>query len=100
MNLLPAPVVDAGGADRVVGFRPEHIEVGPGRDAGLGFDARVEVVEYLGDEQIAHLLVKDSPVVAKLPVEDKLTTGETTHFSVERDKLRLFEAETQERVRS
>jgi len=100
MNLVPAPVADAGGADRVVGFRPEHIEVGPLRGDGLQFNASVEVVEYLGDEQIAHLLLKDTPIVAKLPVEDKVTAGENVDFNVARDKLRLFDAETQERVRT
>jgi ABC-type sugar transport system ATPase subunit len=100
MNLVPAPVADAGGADRVVGFRPEHIEVGPLRGDGLQFNASVEVVEYLGDEQIAHLLLKDTPIVAKLPVEDKVTAGENVDFNVAQDKLRLFDAETQERVRT
>src|SRR5216117_3750696 len=28
MNLVPAPLVGAGGDDRIVGFRPEHIDVG------------------------------------------------------------------------
>src|SRR5690242_483258 len=100
MNLVPAPVADAGGADRVVGFRAEHIDVGPLRGDGLQFNASVEVVEYLGDEQIAHLLLKDTPIVAKLPVEDKVTAGENVDFNVARDKLRLFDAETQERVRN
>jgi multiple sugar transport system ATP-binding protein len=98
MNLVPAPVVDGGGAERIVGFRPEHIDVGAGHGDGLRFNASVEVVEYLGDEQIAHLLIKDTPAVAKLPVEDRLTTGQKLDFFVSRDKLRLFDAETEERV--
>ncbi len=99
MNLVPAPVVQSGGADRIVGFRPEHIDVGLQHSSGIQFKASVEVVEYLGDEQIAHLLVQDTPVVAKLPVEDKVTAGENVDFSVEQDKLRYFDAESQERVR-
>jgi multiple sugar transport system ATP-binding protein len=100
MNLVPGELVGAGGSGRIVGFRPEHIDVGPGRGDGIGFDANVEVVEYLGDEQIVHLLLKDTPIVAKLPVEDRLSTGETSAFSVGGDKLRIFDAETQQRVRS
>jgi len=99
MNLVPASVVDAGGADRIAGFRPEHIDVGPRRGDGIQFNASVEVVEYLGDEQIAHLLVRDTPIVAKLPVEDKVIAGQNVDFSVAQDKLRFFDAETQERVR-
>jgi multiple sugar transport system ATP-binding protein len=99
MNLVPASLVGAGGADRIVGFRPEHIDVGTAGD-GVRFHATVDVVEYLGDEQIVHLTVKDTPIVAKLPVEEHVSHGETAEFSVPRDKLRLFDAETQERLRN
>jgi multiple sugar transport system ATP-binding protein len=99
MNLVPAPLVDAGGAGRIVGFRPEHVDVG-GHGDGLRFNGRIEVVEYLGDEQIAHLNVKDTPLVAKLPVEERLNMGDNIDFFVARDKLRLFDAETEQRVAS
>jgi multiple sugar transport system ATP-binding protein len=98
MNLVPAPLVGAGGADRIVGFRPEHIDVGGAGD-GIRFHARVDVVEYLGDEQIVHMTVKDTPLVAKLPVEQRLSTGDDVEFFVADDKLRLFDAETQRRIR-
>jgi ABC-type sugar transport system ATPase subunit len=99
MNLVPAPVVEAGGDDRIVGFRPEHIDVGLRHGDGIHFKASVEVVEYLGDEQIAHLLVNGTPIVAKLPVEDKVTAGQNADFTVDRSKLRFFGAESQDRVR-
>jgi multiple sugar transport system ATP-binding protein len=99
MNLVPAPLVEAGGDDRIVGFRPEHIDVGLSNGDGVHFKASVEVVEYLGDEQIAHLLVDGTPIVAKLPVEDKVTAGQNADFAVDRSKLRFFDAESQDRVR-
>ena len=45
MNLVPAPLVGAGGGeDRIAGFRPEHLRLAPGNGAtGYRFDARVEV---------------------------------------------------------
>jgi multiple sugar transport system ATP-binding protein len=99
MNLVPASVVDGiGGDDRVVGFRPEHIEVGNGRPDVVSFDARVEVVEYLGDEQLVHLTRKDTPLQAKLPVEENVSGGQELTFTVPRDKLLLFDAQTEERV--
>jgi ABC-type sugar transport system ATPase subunit len=101
MNLVPYNLVDgAGNSGQIVGFRPEHVDVGRGRADSATFTGGVEVVEYLGDEQIAHLTVRDTPIVAKLPVEQRLTTGDTLEFSVARDKLRLFDEETQQRVRS
>jgi multiple sugar transport system ATP-binding protein len=100
MNLVPAPLVDAGGSDRIAGFRPEHIDLGNGRAGGYTFEARVEVVEYLGDEQLVHMTRKDTALQAKLPVEEQMATGQELTFSVPRDKLLLFDAETQERVRT
>jgi ABC-type sugar transport system ATPase subunit len=100
MNLVAAPIVGAGGGDRIAGFRPEHVHT---RDAGadaIKFEARVEVVEYLGDEQLAHLTRKDTPIQAKLSVEEKIAAGDERTFFVPREKLRLFDAETEERVRS
>jgi multiple sugar transport system ATP-binding protein len=99
MNLVPASLLSAGGGDRIVGFRPEHVDVG-GNGDGLRFSATVDVVEYLGDEQIVHMRVKDTPIVAKLPVEERLAAGETAEFFVAQDKLRLFDAGTEERIRN
>ncbi len=100
MNLVPGPIVDGAGSDRIVGFRPEHIEVANGHVDGLRFDARVEVVEYLGDEQLVHMTRKDTSLQAKLPVEQKVSAGDELTFVVPRDKLRLFDTQTQERVSS
>jgi multiple sugar transport system ATP-binding protein len=104
MNLMPASALMGvgGGQDRIAGFRPEHIDLGNGRPRpdSIPFTARVEVVEYLGDEQLAHLTRDGTSLQAKLPVEQKLDLGEEREFSVPRDKLFLFDSETQERVRS
>jgi multiple sugar transport system ATP-binding protein len=101
MNLVRASVIDgAGGSDRIVGFRPEHVHVGNGRADGSSFDARVEVVEYLGDEQLVHMTRKDTSLQAKLPVDERVSAGDELTFTVPRDKLYLFDAETEERVRA
>jgi ABC-type sugar transport system ATPase subunit len=99
MNLVPAAVVNGGSKDHVIGFRPEHVRPGKGGGDGLHFDARVEVIEYLGDEQLVHLARKDTPLLAKLPIEEQVTGGEQVTFNVPRDKVYTFDAETQERVR-
>jgi multiple sugar transport system ATP-binding protein len=96
MNLVPAPVLNGGGPDRIAGFRPEHIRMGS-RD-GYQFDARIEVVEYLGDELLVHLVRNDTPLLAKLPVEERVDTGAIAEFGVARDKVLMFDAETGERV--
>src|ERR671927_1463445 len=97
MNLVPSDVVDAGGG-RLAGFRPEHVQLGPGRGDALSFTATVEVVEYLGDEQLVHMTRKDTPLQAKLPIEERVSRGEELTFSIPRDKLHLFDPETEERI--
>jgi hypothetical protein len=42
----------------------------------LDFDPRVEVVEYLGDEQLVHLPGSKTPIQAKLPVEEQIGAGQ------------------------
>jgi multiple sugar transport system ATP-binding protein len=92
-------VVGVGGQGEIAGFRPEHVAVGNGPGDAMSFHARVEVVEYLGDEQLVHLALRDTPVEAKLGVEEQLERGRELEFSVPRDKLLLFDAATGERVR-
>jgi ABC-type sugar transport system ATPase subunit len=99
MNLVPAEILDGRDAGRIAGFRPEHIDVANGRPEGLTFAARVEVVEYLGDEQLVHLTRKDTAIQAKLPVEEQIGSGQELTLTVPHDKLLLFDAQSEERVR-
>src|SRR6266498_3064273 len=101
MNLVPASVLEGvGGDDRIAGFRPEHIRIGRNGGSGetISFDGQVEVVEYLGDEQLVHFARKDQMLQAKLPVEEKVSAGDNVTFVLPRAKLYLFNAETEERI--
>jgi ABC-type sugar transport system ATPase subunit len=98
MNLVPAPLVGAGAEGQIAGFRPEHIDAGSGGVDGIEFEGRVDVVEYLGDEQLVHVTTRDTPVLAKLPVERQMQGGQELTFSVPRRHLFLFDAETEERI--
>ena len=98
MNVLPSDALGAGigGSGRLVGFRPEDIELANGRaGAGrAGFDATVEVIQYLGDEQLVYLELRDAEIVAKLSVEESLELGAVRSFAVPLGKLHLFDAES------
>jgi len=98
MNLVPAPVVDAGGSGLIAGLRPEHIQVANGAGDAVRFDARIGSIEYLGEEQLVHLVTRDTPLVAKLPAERALSEGEDLTFAIPRRKLFLFDAQTEERA--
>ena len=103
MNLLPAGALGAGiaGADRLVGFRPEDVQLGDGsRSTGQSayYEATVEVIQYLGDEQLAYLRLGDDEVVAKLPLDAELEPGRRSSFAVPLRKLHLFDTETGDAV--
>jgi multiple sugar transport system ATP-binding protein len=101
MNVVPASFIEGAGlSGQLAGFRPEHVSVGNGRPDAAHFSATVEVVEYLGDEQLVHLAARDQALLAKLPVEQRLAPGEEQQFSIARDKLHLFDADTELAVRA
>jgi ABC-type sugar transport system ATPase subunit len=98
MNMLPSSAIGLGGTGQLAGFRPEHVRLGNGRAGSGSLDAAVEVVEYLGDEQLAHLRLGDHEIVVKLPVEPRLRAGERETFSVPFDKVLLFDEESKQAV--
>jgi multiple sugar transport system ATP-binding protein len=97
MNLLPSEALGAGvgGMGRLIGFRPEDVEVANGRTGNsANYEATVEVVQYLGDEQLAYLRLGEDEVVAKLPIEAQLEQGRRQTFLVPLRKIHLFDAES------
>jgi multiple sugar transport system ATP-binding protein len=98
---VPERLLAGVGARRelLVGIRPEHLAPANGSaadDVRLG--AVVEVVEYLGDEQLVHLRAGEVRVVAKVPVEARLAPGESVMLAAPPDKLYLFDPETKETI--
>ena len=55
-------------------------------------------MEYLGDEQLVHMTREETPLQAKLPVEEKVPTGQELTFAVPRTSCCCSNAETEERV--
>jgi ABC-type sugar transport system ATPase subunit len=96
MNLLPADAIGIGQEGTLAGFRPEHVIVGNGNAGAAHYQAHVEVVEYLGNEQLAHLRLRDEAVVAKLPLDAKLEQGRDQTFSVPLDKILLFDSTSEQ----
>ena len=97
MNVLPSEALGVGiaGAGRLVGFRPEDVELANGRRSDSAeLEATVEVVQYLGEEQLAYLKLHDSDITAKLPIEAPLQQGARLKLAVPLRKLHLFDAET------
>jgi multiple sugar transport system ATP-binding protein len=94
MNLLPSAALGLGGVGQLAGFRPEHVQLGNSRAGTVHYDATVEVVEYLGDEQLAHARLGEHDILVKLPVEPRLEAGRQETFSVPLHKVLLFDEQS------
>jgi multiple sugar transport system ATP-binding protein len=100
---VPPRFLDAAGSGRplVVGLRPEHLEVANGASpngSAARVPAEVDVVEYLGDEQLVHLHSGEVALVAKLPIEPRLTPQQDVSLTVPLEKLYLFDRESEQAI--
>jgi multiple sugar transport system ATP-binding protein len=78
----------------VAGFRPEHLELGevPGTPAMIRGTA--DVVEYLGNEELLHVTVQNSEIVAIVDSSYGVRPGDVLDLKLPMEKLHLFDAET------
>jgi ABC-type sugar transport system ATPase subunit len=78
----------AGAGELIVGFRPEALGLGaPGAEGGL--EARVDYVEYLGHELLAHLRLGPHAITARLAARE-LAAGAAVSLSIPPASLHLF----------
>jgi multiple sugar transport system ATP-binding protein len=94
MNLLERDGV-------ILGFRPEHVRAGRGGDAAAQFRFRCELTEYLGSERLAFGTLEgweDREVVWRFPSWEPVPAeGSVQGVSVERERLRYFDAASGQR---
>ncbi len=80
----------------LIGFRPEHIELANGQESdAVRFPAKVEVVEYLGNEELIHAQTEGNEIVALLPSDKKVVVGDNVQFAVPMEKLHIFDPDTE-----
>ena len=85
----------AQGSSVLLGFRPEHMDLVQTSEAALHIPARVDVVEFLGNEELLHAQVEGSEIVALVASDRKVQIGETVNFTVPAEKLHLFDPESE-----
>ena len=84
------------GAEVVIGFRPEHIELANGQaTSAVRFPARVDVVEYLGNDELIHAQSEGSEIVALLPSDKRVGVGDNVELAVPMEKLHIFDPESE-----
>jgi ABC-type sugar transport system ATPase subunit len=83
----------------VVGFRPEHLELG-GTGERLTIRAKADVVEYLGNEELLHCTVADhdGDVIAVVSASHNVRPGDVLDLQIPAEKLHVFDAETGDAV--
>src|SRR5204862_4770222 len=83
------------GRKLIMGMRPEHLVLGEGAP-GLGFDARVEVVEQLGSEILLETRVGGASVTAaRVAAETVIARGDQVRLSAQAGRLHFFDPETE-----
>jgi multiple sugar transport system ATP-binding protein len=96
LTVPDAPALAAyNGRRAILGMRPEHLTLGEGAP-GLGFDARVEVVEQLGSEILLETRVGGATVTAaRVPAETVIARGDQVRLSAQPGRLHFFDPETE-----
>ena len=81
-----------------VGFRPEHLELTPLSGPGLSLTVVVDVVEFLGNDELIHGSSGGRDVVAIINADNTLTVGESVTLSCPPRRLHLFNPTTGLRI--
>src|SRR5947207_12658580 len=84
------------GRDLLIGFRPEDLQL-DGQDGSnaVQVPAQIDVVEYLGHEELIHAQAEGHEIVALVPSEKKVQAGEQVDFTIPVEKLHVFDPETE-----
>jgi multiple sugar transport system ATP-binding protein len=84
------------GSSLIFGFRPEHLDLaGAGSNGQMRIPAQVDVVEYLGNEELLHTQVEEMEVIALVPSDRRVKTGDMIELTIPDEKVRLFDPQTE-----
>jgi multiple sugar transport system ATP-binding protein len=59
------------------------------------FPATVDVVDYLGNEELIHAQAEGNEVVALLSSDAKVKSGDQVQFAIPMEKLHIFDPESE-----
>jgi multiple sugar transport system ATP-binding protein len=87
------------GKTLIAGFRPEHLDIGDPSSNVASFQAKADVVEYLGNDELLHLSLGGMDLVAIVSSSHVVKPGDLLSLRLPLDKLHLFDSETGEVIR-
>jgi multiple sugar transport system ATP-binding protein len=82
------------GRKLIVGFRPDHLELGQAPDKVATITGRADVVEYLGAQELLHVSAADKDIVAIVDASYKVKPGDELNLWVPLDKVHVFDPES------
>jgi multiple sugar transport system ATP-binding protein len=84
------------GRDLLIGFRPEDLQLnGHVASDAHRIPAQIDVVEYLGHEELLHAQSEGHEIVALVSSDKKVQAGQNVEFSIQAEKLHVFDPETE-----
>jgi multiple sugar transport system ATP-binding protein len=87
---------DHKGRDLLLGFRPEDLELDGAEGSGtVKIPAKVDVVEYMGHEELIHAVAEGHEIIALVPSDKKVRAGDEVHFAIPSERLHVFDPETE-----
>jgi multiple sugar transport system ATP-binding protein len=89
-----ADAVSRAGGKIVLGIRPEDVRIVAAPDGESSASGRVDVVELLGSEQLAFLVVGDHNLLIRTSPDLSLSSGSNVTLSFNLAKLHAFDPET------
>ena len=84
------------GSDLIIGFRPEHIDIVDGRAGQVSIPVEVDVVEFLGNEELIHAKADGREIVAVIPSARRVKPGDHVNLGVPLENLHLFDAASEQ----
>jgi multiple sugar transport system ATP-binding protein len=78
----------------IVGFRPEHLELGELSGIVATIQGTADVVEYLGNEELLHVSVEGTEIVAIVDSSHRVRPGDVVTLKLPIEKLHMFDGES------
>jgi multiple sugar transport system ATP-binding protein len=79
--------------DVVLGIRPENIV--PADEDSAAIKTKVEVTEMMGWETYVHMKLGDNSLIGRINADYPVKAGQTLRVQFDRDKLHLFDAQSE-----
>jgi multiple sugar transport system ATP-binding protein len=96
----PSPTVRDAADDLVLGIRPDAFtEVDTGSANTIEIEIEIDVVEPMGDENLAYFSYEGSTYTISLPPERLPEEGSSIRLTSPKDRIHLFDADTGESIR-